>query len=480
MKRFPKSSRRLQTGWVVAVPLCCVVALSVPAALANDSGGAPLPAYTGDPVKKPAAKKATPAKSGGTAFGSLLKRLFNLEEEVAEAPARTQRRVRRFLPRESAPSGAPPQGEERFAPDLVIVRYQLNAPRSRMDSLVRRIGSVRHLDARTFRLAGVTVHLYEIIDGSSVAEVVETFEADSTVVYAQPNYEYIGAQSTAAAAPNPQYALERLAITEAHALATGEGVPIAVIDSQIDAAHAEFAGTNIEMIDATGDGTNDADAHGTSIAGIIAAQGTLTGIAPKASLVGIRAFLPDSQGSARSTTWRIAASLDAAWQAGARVVNMSFAGPQDPLVGDAIAGASRRGMIGVAAAGNDGPQAQPLYPAAYPGVIAVTAVDKDDSVYDHANRGDYIALAAPGVDILAPVPGNGYNISSGTSLAAAHVSGLAALVLSRDPDMTAEEVADVLSSSAADLGEPGLDAVFGAGLPDAVTVLNTGTKKISN
>ncbi|MEX0956618.1 MAG: S8 family serine peptidase [Rhizobiaceae bacterium] len=476
----PSRSHSSQSRWglLFAVPLCVGLAAASPA-LANQGGGDPSPVDYGGPVKKTAPVKTT-ASSQRTGLGAFLKRLFNIED-AAPGPATVSRRsARRFVPRETAPSGMPPEGEARFAGDQVIVRYQLNAPRSRMDALIRRLGNLRHLEARTFRLAGVTVHRYRILDGTPVGDVIEDLEADPTVVYAQPNYDYAGTQAAAAAAPNPQYALARLGIIDAHALATGEGVPVAVIDSQIDGAHPEFAGTQIEMLDATGEDAGDADAHGTSIAGVIAAQGTLTGIAPKVRLVGIRAFLPNADGSARSTTWRIASALDAAWRAQARVVNMSFAGPEDPLVGDAIAGVARRGMIGIAAAGNDGPGARPLYPAAYPGVIAVTAVDKDDLVYDHANRGDYIALAAPGVDILAPVPGNGYNITSGTSLAAAHVSGLAALLLSRAPGLTADDVAGILSSSAADLGEPGLDAVFGAGLPDAVTVLNGGTKKILN
>jgi subtilisin family serine protease len=454
---------------------------AAPPALAFEGGGGdPSPVGFGGPVKKTPPKTRTSSTSQGTGLGIFLKKLFNIEDAAPEPASRSRRTVRRFVPRETAPSGMPPEGETRFAGDQVIVRYQLNAPRRRMDALVRRLGNLRHLEARTFRLAGVTVHRYRILDGTPVEDVIEDLEADPTVVYAQPNYDYAGTQAAAAAAPSPQYALARLGIIDAHALATGEGVPVAVIDSQIDAAHPEFAGTQIEMLDATGENAGEADAHGTSIAGVIAAQGTLTGIAPKVRLVGIRAFLPNTEGSARSTTWRIASALDAAWRAQARVVNMSFAGPHDPLVGDAIAGVARRGMIGIAAAGNDGPDAMPLYPAAYRGVIAVTAVDKDDLVYDQANRGDHIALAAPGVGILAPVPGNSYDITSGTSLAAAHVSGLAALLLSRQPDLTADEVSDILSSSAADLGEPGLDAVFGAGLPDAVTALNAGTKKISD
>jgi subtilisin family serine protease len=225
------------------------------------------------------------------------------------------------------------------------------------------------------------------------------------------------------------------------------------------------------LVDATGDAAGPAHAHGTSIAGVIASRGTLLGIAPDARLLGVRAFLEDERGSAYGTTWRVSTALDRAHSAGARIVNMSFAGPEDPLVGQSVAGTLRRGAVAVAAAGNEGPASPPLYPAAYPGVIAVTAVDKDNLVYVKANQGAHIALAAPGVDILAPVPNNGYQISSGTSLAAAHISGLVALILSRAPSLSAADVSEILLSSTTGLGEPGRNPVFGAGLPDALTAL---------
>lgn len=369
----------------------------------------------------------------------------------------------------------PAEGETRFVQDQVIVRYRLSARQNAMDALVRRL-NLAHVAGRTFALAGVTVHLYSIADGSSVREVIAALQADPTVVYAQPNYLYALLQSAAGASSGPQYALDKLVIGEAHKLATGDGVRIAVIDSQIDAAHAEFAQAAIDMFDATGDAEGGAHTHGTSIAGVIASRGTLLGIAPNVQLLGIRAFLEDKAGSAFGTSWRIAFGLDHANAAEARVVNMSFAGPQDPLVGDCVAGLVKRGVIGIAAAGNEGPAARPLYPAAYPGVIAVTAIDKDDAIYAQANQGAYVALAAPGVDILVPAPSNGYEVTSGTSLAAAHISGLAALMLSREPSLTAADVAEILLSSSADLGQPGRDTVFGAGLPDALAAIKASAK----
>ena len=367
--------------------------------------------------------------------------------------------------RPSVPSGMPPEGESRFREEQVIVRYYLDANQGEMDALVGRLG-LRHLAARTFQLAGITAHLYAITDGSDVRTVIAALEADGNVAASQPNYIYTLQQG--AGSNDSQYALKKFSIDSVHALTRGGAVPVAVIDSGIDKGHPELASTKVEVIDTTETDKFVADRHGTSVAGIIAAQGALRGMAPDVRLIGVRAFEVDEKsGVTQSTTWQILEALDSSFKAGARIINMSFAGPNDPMVGQGISGAQDRRMIAVAAAGNEGPDAKPVFPAAYPGVIAVTAIDKGDAVYGNANRGDYVALAAPGVDILAPIPNGGYDISSGTSLAAAHISGLVALMLSQQEDLSASSVKDILDKSSVDLGEPGKDPVFGAGLPDA-------------
>ena len=127
----------------------------------------------------------------------------------------------------------------------------------------------------------------------------------------------------------------------------------------------------------------------------------------------------------------------------------------------------------VAAAGNDGPQAPEAYPAAYPEVIAVTATDVDDKSLAVANRGSYVAVAAPGVDIFVAAPNGGYDYSTGTSVAAAHVSGLAALLIERNPGLTPDAIRAILVRTARDLGPPGRDDEFGAGLVNAYEALLT-------
>jgi subtilisin family serine protease len=130
---------------------------------------------------------------------------------------------------------------------------------------------------------------------------------------------------------------------------------------------------------------------------------------------------------------------------GARIINMSFinmsfAGPKDPSLERALKVAYDKGIVLIAAAGNAGPKSAPLYPAADPNVIAVTATDVDDKLFTGANRGKYISVAAPGVDILVPAPEGEYQITTGTSVAAAEVSGIVALLLERNPKLTPADI----------------------------------------
>jgi subtilisin family serine protease len=188
-------------------------------------------------------------------------------------------------------------------------------------------------------------------------------------------------------------------------------------------------------------------------------------------LLAVRAFSTRAN-NVEGTTFTILKGLDWAAEKGARIVNMSFAGPSDPRLRDALDKAYKKGMVLIAAAGNAGPKSPPLYPGADKNVIAVTATDSNDAVFTGANRGDYIAVAAPGVDILAPAPDGTYQFTTGTSVATAEVSGVVALLLERNPALTPADVRRILMSTAKDLGPKGKDRDFGAGLVDALKAVN--------
>lgn len=429
----------------VILSACIFLSVDVRPGIANEGGHVFQP-YVAPPAKK----KVAPPKAV---------RRSNVQKSTRKVTPRVTRPV------ETAPSGLPPQSETRYLADQVIVRYRLASRQRDLDALVARL-NLRHLEGLTFALAGATLHRYAITSGASVAETIAALEADPNVVYAQPNYIY-ALQQNAAAATSAQYALDRLDVRAALDMTRGRDVRVAVIDTAIDTSHPELAQASLEIIDVSDGWDGKPAAHGTSIAGIIAAGASLTGIAPDAHLIGVTAFSPDSTGQARGNSWTVAKGMDAAWRAGAQVFNLSFAGPPDPLVENELSGAARRGIVAFAAAGNEGPQASPLYPAAYVSTIAVTATDAEDAIYDKANGGDYVAVAAPGVDILALAPGGSFAFSSGTSLATAHASGLAALALSAAPNLKPGQVEGLIAESSRDLGAPGRDPVFGAGIPDA-------------
>jgi subtilisin family serine protease len=208
------------------------------------------------------------------------------------------------------------------------------------------------------------------------------------------------------------------------------------------------------------------------MAGAIFAHRKLMGIAPSARLYAIHAF-SSGAASAESTTFNILKGLEWASAKGVRVINMSFAGPRDPSLERALKAAHDKGIVLIAAAGNAGPKSPPLYPGADPNVIAVTATDVNDKLFAGANRGRYIAVAAPGVDILVPGPDNTYQLTTGTSVASAEVSGLAALLLERNPSLGPEDVRRILTSSARRLGAKDRDDDFGSGLIDPSKAIQT-------
>jgi subtilisin family serine protease len=250
-----------------------------------------------------------------------------------------------------------------------------------------------------------------------------------------------------------QYAAVKLHLPEAHHVNQGDHVLVAVIDSGVDRSHPELSGSFAAAFDATNSGLK-ADTHGTAVAGSIVAHAKLTGSAPKALILAVQAFNA-ADGADQGTTFNILKGLDWAAVKGARVINMSFAGPFDPAMHRSLQSAFNNAIVLIAAAGNSGPKSPPLFPGADNNVVAVTATDQADRIFAASNRGNYISLAAPGVDLLLAAPGNAYRIDSGTSFSAAEISGIAALVLEKQPGLPPDKVRTILLASGKALGGPG-------------------------
>jgi subtilisin family serine protease len=346
-----------------------------------------------------------------------------------------------------------------------------------VDDIARRYRLTR-LDVTDFALTRHRLARLRINDGRPVGTVIRSLQADVRILGAQPNYLYLMQQgATAAPTADPlQYFLAKLRLPEAHALAKGERVLVAVLDTPIDAAHPDLAGVVEASFDATG-AADKPHAHGTGIASVIAAHGKLTGAAPGVRILAAHAF---TAAASSGTSLDILKGLDWAGKLKANVVNMSFAGPADAELQAMLKALRANGVVLIAAVGNAGPRSPPLYPAADPNVIAVSATDMNDNPFVQANRGTHIAVTAPGVNILAAAPDGGYQMPSGTSFAAAQISGIAALLLERNPKLDAASIRRILMGTARDLGPPGHDDQFGSGLADALAAVNAAVPKSSD
>jgi subtilisin family serine protease len=368
--------------------------------------------------------------------------------------------------------GSAGRGDSQAAVNLSAVRNELVAEidaalsSADADALARRHGLER-IASENFPLIGSTVGLFRIVDRRPLETVRREFAADGSVRSAQLNFRYFlqNQQNTSTEGDPAQYAVAQLRLPQAHALVRGMNVTIAVIDSGIDVRHPELANSVADSFDALGS-KKGPHVHGTGIAGAIVAHARLMGSAPEARLLAIRAFGAGSRG-AESTSYVILKGLNYAAEHGAQIINMSFAGPKDPLIERGIAATAAKGILMVAAAGNAGAKSPPLYPAANPNVIAVSGTDAQEKLFAPSSRGNHIAIAAPAADIFLPAPDEKYQITSGTSFSAAYVSGVVALILERSPALKPNDVRAILTKTARDLGAPGRDDLFGAGEADA-------------
>ncbi len=253
----------------------------------------------------------------------------------------------------------------------------------------------------------------------------------------------------------------------AHGATCGTPPRIGMVDTGLNIRHEalEDARISLHRIASDGEAAASDQMHGTAVAALLVgrADGRTPGLVPGAPLVAVDAFHKQRQDE-RADAFALVEALDYLTAQQVRIVNLSLAGPAN----DALAGQVRRmdrdGIVLVAAAGNGGPAAKPAYPAAYPQVIAVTAVDRRAQVYRRANRGGHIDLAAPGVDVWTAASIRGARTKTGTSFATPFVTAAAALLMQKEPGLTPAEVRARLQSSARDLGKAGHDEVFGHGL----------------
>jgi serine protease len=262
----------------------------------------------------------------------------------------------------------------------------------------------------------------------------------------------------------------------ARGMARGDGVIVAIVDTGVKQSLSDLAGTRfVPGFNAftNGSDTDDDRGHGTHICGTIA-QTTdnglgCAGIAPNARIMPVKVL--DANGG--GTNYTIAAGLSWAASHGAQVVNMSLGGGNSRSEADAVNSCLARGVVVVAATGNNS-RGSLLYPAAYPGVIAVGASDNKGQRASFSNYGTGISLVAPGVDILQQTFQGGragFYYFAGTSMATPHVTAVCALVRQVNPSLSPADVKQILMDTARDRGAPGYDTQYGAGLLDAAAAV---------
>jgi len=288
----------------------------------------------------------------------------------------------------------------------------------------------------------VVLGLFQFLGPASVlAAAGEEGDQTGTIATAITNDSYV----------DKQWALQRIEGLVVEPTETKE-ILVAVLDTGIDQQHEDLAGKVAGSVNFTDTKTvSDRLGHGTHVAGIIAATVNneigIAGAAPNARLLNVK--IADDKGM----VWASAAAKGIIWAVdnGAKIINMSLAIPAaTPALEEAVAYAWSKGVVIIAAAGNTGTSV-PTYPASCSHVIAVAATDINGSLWGRSNHGDWVSACAPGVEIYSALPGNSYGYKSGTSMATAYVTAVAALTYATVTDVNGDgrlndEVADVLKT----------------------------------
>jgi hypothetical protein len=313
--------------------------------------------------------------------------------------------------------------------------------------------SLRRVVAWTLSTLGEQCIVFDLPRGHSPQEIVRRLQADPRIVIAQPLQHFATLGSFHASTAILQHSALTLHLEQAHHWATGRGVRIAVIDTGIDVEHPDLKGRIVQASNfVTAGRTFNDDIHGTAVAGIIAAHANpevgIVGVAPNAEIFALKACWQEPPGSREAVcdSYTLALAIDYAIAHGAQILNLSLGGPEDPLLAHLLEGALHRGIVVIAATA---PNASLSFPASLPGVIAVAGSDdlRGGSV-PSGHRLPRATLAAPAIDILSTVPHGHYDFFSGSSLAAAQVSGIAALLLEREPRLTPAEMSELFYKTA--------------------------------
>lgn len=316
--------------------------------------------------------------------------------------------------------------------------------------------------------------------GDAIQDIAKELVQYTEIAYVQPNTKVKKEFVSQEPYYYKQWHLPKIEAPKAWDVTKGSSnVVVAVIDGGAQKDHPDLKHSIVSPIDmVTGSSNYIPDDHGTHVAGIIAAAfnkyGT-AGIAPNTKIMPINVFEGEY-----AETFTIAAAIEYAVKNGADIINLSLGDYAYDYVEDyAIQYAVKNGVTVIAAAGNEDTDMD-FYPAGYPNVVAVSATDRDDNITYFSNFGKNIDVSAPGEAIMSTIAGSRYGAYDGTSQATPVVSGIAALILAKNPFTTVAEVQSILKKSAVDYGYRGWDMFYGNGRVSAYKALSLTSLPISN
>lgn len=376
------------------------------------------------------------------------------------------------------------QGTSHYHQNQVVVKFKKEPTEAELAQIRKEIG------AGNMQKLGYT---YVFESEQMEAKALMNYFQKWNVSYSEPHFLYLTNQSagpvqmtSSIITPNDalyrryQWNLPQIETEAGWNISKGsDQITVAVVDTGVDLNHPDLknqlvSGTNVVNPDAK---PQDDVGHGTHVAGVIGALVNnnlgIAGMSWYNRIMPVKAL--DSSGA--GSTYAVAQGIIWATDHGAKVINMSLGNYADAeFLHDAIRYAYDRDVVLIAASGNDNTE-RPGYPAAYEEVFAVAAADSQKSKASFSNYGDYIDVAAPGVSIASTYPNNQYAALSGTSMASPHVTALAALIRSANPQLTNKEVMQIMRDTAQDIGPKGKDKYFGYGLIDVAAALKAAQPK---
>jgi Subtilase family len=317
-----------------------------------------------------------------------------------------------------------------------------------LDQIAKSYG-IRRVKGWPIASLSVYCEVFEVEDQTEIEELLEKLARDPRVDLAQRMNVF---ETLSSRYDDPyvdlQASVDEMSTELAHEFATGRGITVAVIDSQVDASHPDLRGKvrlSRDLVPGRRIG-GSGELHGTAVAGIIASAANNTegivGVAPDVSIAALRACWAVSAqaGGAQCSSFSLAQALEVALNIRPGVINLSLAGPEDPLLSLLIDRAIERGIV-VVAARPESPGTELGFPSSHPRVLAA------QSEYSDAQAATPFVLVAPGTEIITTTPDDGYAFLSGNSLAAAHVSGVVALMLERNPQIDVDLIARLLTQT---------------------------------